>query len=285
MMRSAYGIFQRGIVYIGIIILCLSNISYVTATDSDASIVLRGHSHTSNTIQHRFLQEDVDVVGLFVEMVIEYAPDDNIPESIASGIDSESPFDRRSLRKLPGKSAQAHANRPHRVYTVEFPDGTIHEIKNGAPEWVANMKSGKDRIKFEGVTINEDGSIDAKGKAPIHAASHSKGQGNNKKKIGVPFGRTLQDEGESTIRTPVQNSNLSKLRRKLQVGSRTVLAVKVVADNGAAYSYTAAQLEDFVFRPSTSGSAENNDGGFPSKYAECSYDQTSIRFHARHYNG
>jgi len=254
-----FSLFQLGVAYA----IAISSVSYVTATDP-ASVVLRGAAaNNTNTVinHHRALQEDVDVVGLFLIKVIDYGHEDDsdsnpIPFE-SNNIDIEADGSNRHRRNLPGKSGSR--GRPKHTYHVEYSDGTIHEIKNtGPPEWVADLVSGRDVIEMKGANINQDGSINAKGKPPTKA----KGQGKK------PFGRLLR-------RTPEQERNLSELHRQLQFdGTRTVLAVRIVA-NDAAYSSTAAELQNYVYRPSTSGSSSANNGAFPSKYAECSYNKVS----------
>ena len=78
--------------------------------------------------------------------------------------------------------------------------------------------------------------------------------------------RNLEADGEEGVRTPEQQANLDALHRQLRTGTRTVLAVRVVAKRGGEvkrYGYTAAGLEHYVF--------DTNTVSMKSQFESCSY--------------
>lgn len=202
---------------------------------ASAPSVLRGGASDSN---HRILQEEE--IGVFVIKEIEYDPDE-----------------QSSLRKLQ-RGGFGGGSRPDRTMNIGLEDGTFYEIKNAKQGWEDGMKSGRDIIAIpKGALMKSDGSIDVQGKQPM------KWSGNKpQKNVGNGL---FQGTRNLTERTPEQEHNLANLHRQLQtnsIGTKTVLAVKAVGNNGE-YSFTPAQLSDYVF----------GAGSLKSQYNACSYGQ------------
>ena len=203
---------------------------------ASAPSVLRGGASGSN---HRILQEEE--IGVFVIKEIEYDPDE-----------------QSSLRKLQ-RGGFGGGSRPDRTMNIGLEDGTFYEIKNAKQGWEDGMKSGRDIIAIpKGALMKSDGSIDVQGKQPMKWSGGSKPQ----KNVGNGL---FQGTRNLTERTPEQEHNLANLHRQLQtnsIGTKTVLAVKAVGNNGE-YSFTPAQLSDYVF----------GAGSLKSQYNACSYGQ------------
>ena len=136
---------------------------------------------------------------------------------------------------------------------VQFADGTTYQVENAPPGWQVGLVSGKDLIKIPpNAVISSDGSIDMNGEKPYVTNG----------------GRNLL-QGEDAKRTPEQESNFAAFQsgRKLQTGSRTVLAVRVILTDG---SYTWADqtgLSNDIFG---NGADQHN---LKSQYAACSNNQ------------
>ena len=151
-------------------------------------------------------------------------------------------------RKLQGKPSE-------RMDYVQFSDGTTYQVKNAPPGWQVGLASGKDLIKIPpSAIISSDGSIDMKGEKPYVTK-------------GV-FGRNLL-QGEDAKRTPEQESNFAAFQsgRKLQTGSRTVLAVRVILTDGSYTWATPTGLSNDIFG---NGADQHN---LKSQYAACSNNQ------------
>jgi hypothetical protein len=149
-------------------------------------------------------------------------------------------------QKLQGKPSE-------RMDYVQFADGTTYQVKNAPPGWQVGLASGKDLIKIPpGTVISSDGSIDMKGEKPD------------------VFGRNLQ--GDDAKRTPQQESNFAAFQsgRKLQTGSRTVLAVRVILTDGSYTWATQTGLSNDIFG---NGADQHN---LKSQYAACSYNQLTF---------
>ena len=151
-------------------------------------------------------------------------------------------------RKLKGKPSE-------RMDFVQFADGTTYQVKNAPPGWQVGLASGKDLIKIPpSAIISSDGSIDMKGEKPYVTK-------------GV-FGRNLL-QGEDAKRTPEQESNFAAFQsgRKLQTGSRTVLAVRVILTDGSYTWATPTGLSNDIFG---NGADQHN---LKPQYAACSNNQ------------
>eukprot|EP00571_Detonula_confervacea_P016393 CAMPEP_0172302430 /NCGR_PEP_ID=MMETSP1058-20130122/4128_1 /TAXON_ID=83371 /ORGANISM="Detonula confervacea, Strain CCMP 353" /LENGTH=626 /DNA_ID=CAMNT_0013012899 /DNA_START=109 /DNA_END=1989 /DNA_ORIENTATION=+ len=185
----------------------------------------------SNIDNHRVLENDQDLPFYLKE--IEYDPEDSRP-------------------------GQSGNRGPDRTLNVGTPDGKFYEIKNSqGSAWADGLTSGYDHVKIPRGAIMSDGTIDMKGKSP--AVVPGKG-------LGL-FGRNLQDDADE--RTPEQERNLSELRRHLQTDNKTVLAVKVVGNDGT-YSNTPAYLSNKVF--GTGGDTVN----LKSQYTACSHGKLNF---------
>jgi len=180
-----------------------------------------------------------------------------------------------------GRRLQGRANLPEQTFNVELEGGLIYEVVNTPPDWhhlddpglnmpgavgmpeaVDNTPFSGDLIKIPaGSTILKDGKIDFHHQpspiksSPIKSFNIGTSLGGTKMNKGNLFDRDLRD-----ARTP------EELHRRLQLGNKSVLAVRVVASGG---STTASEdkLSDEVF--GTSGDLAN----LVSQYKACSYDK------------
>jgi hypothetical protein len=148
----------------------------------------------------------------------------------------------------------AQGNRSDRTDNIQLPDGTIYEVKNAQAGWASNLKSGTDNIRIPpGAIISTDGTIDMKGQKPA-------GVGKNL------FNRNLRNEDESEDNT----SDIIASSRQLQSGTRTVLAVRVILNNGS-YNYASQiGLSNDIFGNGV------DTVNLKSQYAACSHNQLSF---------
>jgi hypothetical protein len=143
--------------------------------------------------------------------------------------------------------------------SIELPDGRIYEVTNAMVGWEKSLQSGRDKVIIpEGTVIYSNGKINVKGKN-----INKKNQGQN------GFVRRNLLEQNVAERTPEQDLNLAALQssRKLQTGTKTVLAVRVIVNNGSYSHATQTGLSNDVFGNGVD--AVN----LKSQYAACSYNQ------------
>ena len=169
-----------------------------------------------------------------------------------------------SGRRLQGNSDKA---RPDFSYNVELPGGLIYEVINAPPGWQKKLASGTSRITVpRGAVVTADGYLDFKGKS---AVSLGDGGGNFDFNNNLFEGdRNLESDAEEIARTPEQQANLDEIHRQLKTGTKTVLAVRIVAKRNndvKRYGSSAANLEKYVFDTETVSMRE--------QYKSCSYDQ------------
>ena len=126
--------------------------------------------------------------------------------------------------------------------------------------WENSLQSGRDKVLIpEGTVIYSNGKMDAKGKRLSKA---------NQGKNGF-VRRNLPGEDVVEERTPEQELNLAALQsgRRLQKGTKTVLAVRIIL-NDATYSHaTQTGLSNDVF-----GNGVDTIN-LKTQYAACSYNQ------------
>jgi len=146
-------------------------------------------------------------------------------------------------RQLQGKSSE-------RTDNIQLPDGTIYEVKNAQAGWAANLVSGTDSVHIPpGAVISSDGTIDMKGQKPTTVPGNGKGL----------FGRNLQEDSADT-----------SSGRKLQSGTRTVLAVRVILNDGSYNFASQSGLSNDVFGNGV------DPYNLKSHYASCSYNQLTF---------
>ena len=162
-------------------------------------------------------------------------------KEIEDGLDADG---NRQVRKLQG-------NRPARTNNIQLPDGTIYEVKNAQAGWASKLVSGTDAIRIPpGALISSDGSIDMKGNKPTVVPGIGNGL----------FQRFLQED-------IIADDAALHSGRELQSGTRKVLAVRVILNDGA-YSYASQTgLSNDVFGNGV------DSVNLKSQYAACSYNQ------------
>lgn len=151
--------------------------------------------------------------------------------------------DNFPFRKL---QHQGKSSDHYHTDNIQLLDGTIYEVKNAQAGWAVNLVSGTDNVHIPpGAVISSDGTIDMKGQKPTMVP-------------GVGLGhRDLVDRGELH----------SDCNRKLQSGTRTVLAVRVILNDGS-YSYASQSgLSNDLFGNGV------DPYNLKSQYASCSYNQ------------
>ena len=170
----------------------------------------------------------------------------------------------------------------HQTSNIELPDGTIYEVINAQVGWDGDLTSGSDEILIPaGSVISSDGDINVKGK------QLSKVVYSNRKKSSEFFHRRqlLRDDEEQDDddddddyyfeRTSEQKRNLaafsqhssSSISRKLQKGTRSVLAVRVLL-NDVSYNFASQNgLSNDIFGNGI------DSVNLKSQYAACSYNQ------------
>ncbi|KAL3760237.1 hypothetical protein ACHAWU_001747 [Discostella pseudostelligera] len=148
--------------------------------------------------------------------------------------------------------AEAGNRRPRkRSRNIQLSDGTIYEVKNARSGWASGLKSGNNHVHIpRGVVLSSNGTIDMMGQALI--PSEAVGQG--------LFNRNLEEGDEDSDAT---------VRRQLQrsIGTRTVLVVRVILDDGRYDTADQNGLSNDVFG---NGVDSNN---LSSQYAACSANQ------------
>ena len=150
----------------------------------------------------------------------------------------------------PQRRKLGQGNSSDRTDNIQLFDGTIYEVKNAQAGWANNLVSGTDEVHIPpGAIISTDGTIDMKGQKPTTVPGNGKGLSQ----------RNLYDD------TADQKQPSSS--RQLQSGTRTVLAVRVLLNDGS-YSYASQTgLSDDIFGNGV------DTVNLKSQYAACSFNQ------------
>ena len=146
-----------------------------------------------------------------------------------------------------------------RTSNILLPDGTVYEVKNAKAKWEDRLVSGRDMIRIPHGYMSSNGTIDIMGMEPSVESTKSE-------KL---FDRNLQEEYPTTDRPPEQERDLAAFQseRKLQTGTRTVLAVRVLLNDGSYNFASQTGLSDDIFG---NGVDPHN---LRSQYAACSYNK------------
>jgi hypothetical protein len=234
--RTAYSLF-----FIGSFLL--TNASTLRGGDGDALLI----DQRRHVIHHRVLQDSQ--LGVFLIKDIEYGD------------------------RVRGEQARElqQSNRPSHTNNIQLPDGTIYEVKNAQAGWASSLKSGKYSVQIpSGSVISSDGTIDMKGKKLNPTAIF----GNRNNSGGGLFNRSLKEEDNydgatGSQRTPEQQRNLAALQstRALQTGTRTVLVVRVMLNDGQYNFADQTGLSNDVFGNGV------DTVNLKSQYAACSANQ------------
>ena len=191
---------------------------------------INGTVHQENATQ--VLQEDL--VGMFI--IVEDGMDN------ADG-------DRQLQKNKPG-----HRNR---TSAIQLPDGTFYTVTNARANWEDRLQPGRDMIRIpRGYAKSWDGTIDMRGMEPSV--------------VPELFDRNLQEDYPITDPTPDQGRNLAAFQsgRKLQTtGTRTVLAVRVILNDGSYNFASQTGLSDDIFGNGV------DSVSLKSQFAVCSYNQ------------
>jgi hypothetical protein len=187
---------------------------------------------------HRVLQEEEEFTFLIADIQYE----DGVAAAAAA-----------TRRKLQGNSqgkgrGNNNPNMPEHTINIEDADGMIYEIEEGSGD-TAGITSGTK------VTLPSQATINSKRKVNLGGGSLKKKakKSNNK--------RDLQEDDSSS----------TELRRHLAItGTKTVVAVKVIAAGNVGYGFSEAVLSDEVF--GTNGDPFNLKKG----YEQCSHGQLTI---------
>jgi hypothetical protein len=216
-----------------------ANASTLRGSDGDVLLV----DQHQNVIHHRVLQGSQ--LGVFLIKDIEYGD------------------------RVRGEQARQlqQSNRPSHTNNIQLPDGTIYEVKNAQAGWASSLKSGKYSVQIpSGSVISSDGTIDMKGKKLNPTAIF----GNRNNSGGGLFDRSLQEgDATSSQRAPEQQRNLAALQstRALQTGTRTVLVVRVMLNDGQYNFADQTGLSNDVFGNGV------DTVNLKSQYAACSANQ------------
>eukprot|EP00571_Detonula_confervacea_P013210 CAMPEP_0172298404 /NCGR_PEP_ID=MMETSP1058-20130122/1079_1 /TAXON_ID=83371 /ORGANISM="Detonula confervacea, Strain CCMP 353" /LENGTH=1052 /DNA_ID=CAMNT_0013007679 /DNA_START=26 /DNA_END=3184 /DNA_ORIENTATION=- len=210
-----------------------------------ASSHLRGidKSDASSNIHDRVLKEDEE--GEFVVAHIQY-------EHI------------ESRRGLQGNSGRNTNDQPDEMMTLVMDSGLIYTLEGVDPNW-RRPESGKARVSIgAGATVKSNGRINLNGGMPSVVGGPKKPKKNKDHPI---FGRDL----EGTPPTEEQQANLENLRRQLQDGTRSVLAVRINHTGSGAKGNTsadAATIANNIFGDEVGG---NDPVNLHSQYEACSH--------------
>lgn len=224
------------------------NTSFVSAArlreDHQGVVVAHeGDDHLAS----RVLEENF--VGLYLVKIKEDDSHDDVPYAAANA--------------RPGSGGDHHQG--HQTSNIELPDGTTYEVINAQVGWDGGLTSGSDEIVIPaGSVISSDGIINIKGKR----LSKVNGTG-TKKSNGGFFHRhrhrrqLVQDDEEEDD----DDDDFHFERRKLQKGTRSVLAVRVLL-NDVSYNFaTQTGLSNDIFGNGI------DSVNLKSQYAACSYNQ------------
>ena len=212
--------------------------SQLASTAAQSSSSVRGAAANNNSkghSRHRVLQEEE-----FTFLIADIQYEDGVAAASRK-------LQGNSQGNGNGNGLGNNTNKPERTLNVEDANGMIYEIEEGSGS-VEGIQSGAK------VTLPPQASLTAQNKITLNGSSLKKKakKANNK--------RDLQEDDSST-----------EFRRHLATtGTKTVVAVRVIAAGNAAYGFSEAVLSDEVF--GTSGDAFNLKKG----YAQCSHNQLTI---------
>ena len=209
--------------------------SQLASTAAQSSSSVRGaaaNNSSKDHSRHRVLQEEE-----FTFLIADIQYEDGVAAASRK-------LQGNSQGNGNGNGLGNNPNKPERTLNVEDANGMIYEIEEGSGS-VEGIQSGAK------VTLPSEASLTAQNKINLNGAS-LKQKSNNK--------RDLQEVDSST-----------ELRRHLATtGTKTVVAVRVIAASNAAYGFSEATLSDEVF--GTSGDGFNLKKG----YEQCSHNQLTI---------
>ena len=212
--------------------------SQLASTAAQSSSYVRGAAANNNSkdhSRHRVLQEEE-----FTFLIADIQYEDGVAAASRK-------LQGNSQGNGNGNGLGNNPNKPERTINVEDANGMIYEIEEGSGS-VEGIQSGAK------VTLPPQASLTAQNKITLNGSSLKKKakKANNK--------RDLQEDDSST-----------EFRRHLATtGTKTVVAVRVIAAANAAYGYSEATLSDEVF--GTSGDGFNLKKG----YEQCSHNQLTI---------
>ncbi len=146
----------------------------------------------------------------------------------------------RQLRTL------EQGNKSYRTDNIQLLDGTIYEVKKAQAGWASNLISGDDIVRIPpGAIISSDGTMDMKGQKPTK----------------------IRNDPQRTFLEDNADHNALPSGRQLQSGTRTVLAVRVILNDGS-YNYASpTSLSNDIFGNGV------DTVNLKSQYAACSYNQ------------
>jgi hypothetical protein len=207
--------------------------SQMAAAAAQSSSPVRGAAANNNSKNHSrlVLQEEEEFTFLIADIQYE------------DGVARKRKLQGNSQVNGNGNGLGNNSNKPERTFNVEDANGMIYEIEEGSGN-VKDIQSG------DIVTLPHEASLTALNKITLNGASLSKKakKANNK------------DDDSST-----------ELRRHLATtGTKTVVAVRVIAAGNVQYGYSEAVLSDEVF--GTNGDVFNLKTGFE----QCSHNQLTI---------
>ncbi|KAL7435336.1 hypothetical protein ACHAXM_004695 [Skeletonema potamos] len=212
--------------------------SQLASTAAQSSSSVRGaaaNNSSKDHSRHRVLQEEE-----FTFLIADIQYEDGVAAASRK-------LQGNSQGNGNGNGLGNNPNKPERTINVEDANGMIYEIEEGSGS-VEGIQSGAK------VTLPPQASLTAQNKITLNGGSLKKKakKANNK--------RDLQEDDSST-----------EFRRHLATtGTKTVVAVRVIAAGNVAYGYSEAVLSNEVF--GTSGDAFNLKKG----YAQCSRGQLTI---------
>jgi hypothetical protein len=212
--------------------------SQLASTAAQSSSSVRGaaaNNSSKDHSRHRVLQEEE-----FTFLIADIQYEDGVAAASRK-------LQGNSQGNGNGNGLGNNPNKPERTINVEDANGIIYEIEEGSGD-VEGIQSGAI------VTLPPQATLNSKRQINLGGASLKKKpkKANNK--------RDLQEDDSST-----------ELRRHLATtGTKTVVAVRVIAASNAAYGFSEATLSDEVF--GTSGDGFNLKKG----YEQCSHNQLTI---------
>jgi hypothetical protein len=212
----------------------------VTTAAAQSSSSVRGAAINNQHNRHRVRQHQEQEEEEFTFLIADIQYEDGVAAAAAAS------------RKLQGNSQEKgrgnNPNMPEHTINIEDADGMIYEIEEGSGD-TAGITSGTK------VTLPSQATINSKRKVNLGGGSLKKKakKSNNK--------RDLQEDDSSS----------TELRRHLAItGTKTVVAVKVIAAGNVGYGFSEAVLSDEVF--GTNGDPFNLKKG----YEQCSHGQLTI---------
>ena len=179
-------------------------------------------------------------------------------EELASRVLEETVIGTYLIKDESRADRDLQGDRHEQTANVELPDGSVYEVYNAPAGWEKSLKSGSDKVLIPaGSVFLSDGTVNVKGKNLSKVKDGNNG-----------FFRRNLVVGDDVERTPEQERNLAALHgRKLQKGTKTILAVRVIVDDGSYSHADQAGLSNDVFG---NGIDLVN---LKSQFAACSYNQ------------